>query len=154
MKNSTRIIDGELRLLPYYDDFETTLPWYQDPELCRQVDNTDRVYTLELLKGMYSFLSTNGACFYIEYCGKLVGDITLRDNAEICIVVCHEYQNRHIGRRCVAELLKLAGEEGLSAVKANIYSFNTQSRKMFLSCGFTQTEDEWFEYRPEQGKSE
>ena len=30
-----------------------------------------------------------------------MGDVSLRDNAEIAIVVCKEYQNRHIGRKCI-----------------------------------------------------
>ncbi len=32
-------------------------------------------------------------------------------------------------------------------IKANIYSFNTQSRKMFESVGFKQIEEEWFSYQ-------
>lgn len=59
---------------------------------------------------MYDYLSSNGD-FYIEYEGELVGDVSLRDNGEIAIVVCKEYQNRHIGRRCVLDMLKLAKEK-------------------------------------------
>ena len=139
-----RINDQELFLIPYYPNDETALAWYQDPDVCRQVDNIDHVYTPELLKQMYSFLSTHGLCYYIQYQGILVGDVTLRDNAEICIVVCKEYQNRHIGRRCVLNMLELAREKNMPEVKANIYSFNTQSQKMFLSAGFRQVSDEWF----------
>lgn len=73
---------------------------------------------------MYDYLSSNGDCYYIEYEGKLVGDVSLRDNGEIAIVVCKEYQNQHTGRRCVLDILKLAKEKGMSKVKANIYSFN------------------------------
>ncbi len=57
----------------------------------------------------------HGGCYYIEYCGTLVGDISLRDSGELAIVVCKEYQNRHIGRHGVLELLKLAKEEGHGA---------------------------------------
>lgn len=39
-------------------------------------------------------------------------------------MVCKEYQNRHIGRRCVLELLRLAAEKGMTQVTANIYDFN------------------------------
>lgn len=73
---------------------------------------------------MYDYLSSNGDCYYIEHEGKLVGDVSLRDNGEIAIVVCKEYQNQHTGRRCVLDMLKLAKEKGMSKVKANIYSFN------------------------------
>ena len=55
----------------------------------------------------------------------------MRDNGEIAIVVCKEYQNRHIGRRCVLDMLKLAKEKEMDKVKANIYSFNKQSQSMF-----------------------
>ena len=114
-----RIIDNELRLIPYYRNDEASLPWYQDLDVCRQVD--------------------------IEYKGVLVGDVSLRENSEIAVVVCKEYQNQHIGRRCVLEMLKLAREKGMEQVKANIYSFNGQSQRMFQSVGFEKTAEEWYE---------
>lgn len=141
-----RIIDKELKLIPYYRNDEVSLPWYQDLDVCKQVDNRDEPYDLELLNCMYDYLSSNGDCYYIEYEGKLVGDVSLRDNGEIAIVVCKEYQNRHIGRRCVLDMLKLAKEKGMDKVKANIYSFNKQSQSMFQSVGFVKTEEEWYEY--------
>lgn len=141
-----RIIDKEIKLFPYYRNDEVSLPWYQNLDVCKQVDNRDGPYDLELLHCMYDYLSSNGDCYYIEYEGKLVGDVSLRDNREIAIVVCKEYQNRHIGRRCVLDMLKLAKEKGMSKVKANIYSFNKQSQTMFQSIGFVKTEEEWYEY--------
>ena len=139
-----RVIDQEITLVPYYPCPDITLEWYQDPDVCKQVDNIDYVYTPELLDRMYTYLSEHGDCYYIQYQGKLVGDVTLRENAEISIVVCKEYQNLHIGRRCVIDMLKLAREKGLREVKANIYSFNTQSRKMYESVGFQQVSEEWY----------
>ncbi len=141
-----KIIDKEIKLFPYYRNDEVSLPWYQNLDVCKQVDNRDDPYDLELLHCMYDYLSSNGDCYYIEYEGKLVGDVSLRDNGEIAIVVCKEYQNRHIGRRCVLDMLKLAKEKGMSKVKANIYSFNKQSQTMFQSIGFVKTEEEWYEY--------
>lgn len=99
---------------------------------------------------MYDYLCSNGDCYYIdcyyiEYEGKLVGNVSLRDR-EIAIVVCKEYQNRHIGRRCVLDMLKLVKEKEMSNVKANIYSFNKQSQSMFQSVEFVKTEEEWYEY--------
>ena len=38
----------------------------------------------------------------------------------------------------------LAKEKGLKEVKANIYSFNTQSQKAFESVGFHKVSDEWY----------
>ena len=141
-----RIIDSELSLIPYYPNEEVTLPWYQDPELCKQVDNKDGIYSLENLQAMYNYLNKHGQLYYISCQGNLVGDICLQDNGEVCIVICKAYQNRHIGRRCIQEMLRLAQETGLKSVKAHIYSFNTQSQRMFLAAGFVHTEGEWYEY--------
>ena len=141
-----RIVDEDIVLVPYYPNPEVALAWYQDLDVCRQVDNIDHVYDLDLLNRMYGYLSTHGACYYIQYRGELVGDVSLRDNAEISIVVCKDYQNRHIGRRCVVNMLALAREKGMKEVKANIYAFNTQSQSMFASVGFEKTSDEWYSY--------
>ena len=141
-----RIVDQDIVLVPYYPNPEISLAWYQDHDVCKQVDNIDHVYDMDRLNRMYDYLSKHGSCYYIQYQGQLVGDATLRDNAEICIVVSKGYQNRHIGRRCVLNLLALAKEKGMKEVKANIYAFNTQSQKMFESVGFRQTEEEWYSF--------
>lgn len=139
-----RIIDEETALIPYYPNYDTALHWYQNPQLCKQVDNINKVYTLEMLKGMYGYLSTHGECYYIEQKGVLIGDITLTENREICIVICKEYQNKHIGRKCVKNIIELAKEKGLEQVRAEIYSFNEQSKKMFLSLGFKHAEGDHY----------
>lgn len=142
-----RIIDNELRLIPYYRNDAASLPWYQDLDVCKQVDNREEPYDVELLHRMYDYLAAHGECYYIEYKGVLVGDVSLRENGEIAIVVCKEYQNQHIGRWCVLEMLKLAKEKEMEQVTANIYSFNRPSQRMFQSVGFEKTADEWYEYK-------
>ena len=76
-----RIIDNELRLIPYYRNDEASLPWYQDLDVCRQVDNREKPYDVELLHRMYDYLTAHGDCYYIEYKGVLVGDVSLRESA-------------------------------------------------------------------------
>ena len=142
----TRIIDKEISLIPYYPNPEVAIVWYQDPDVCKQVDNIDHIYDLDLLNRMYSYLSTHGHCYYIQYNGRLVGDVSLRDNGEVSIVVCKEYQNKHIGRRCVCEMVALAKEKGIKEIRANIYSFNTQSKRMFESVGFHKISEEWYSF--------
>ena len=142
-----RIIGNQIRLIPYYRNDAASLLWYRDRDVCKQVDSRDKPYDLELLHRMYDYLSTRGDCYYIEYEGELVGDVSLQDNAEIAIVVSKASQNQHIGRWCVLEMIKLAGEKGMERVKANIYPFNTQSQRMFLSVGFKKIDTEWYEYR-------
>lgn len=153
-------IDSEITLVPYFPNEDVTLAWYQDPDICRQADNIDHVYSLDDLRAMYGYLSTHGSCFYISYRGTFIGDISLWENSNspekrgasrgtcalIAIVICKEYQNRHIGRRCVEAMLTLARSLGYASVRANIYSFNAQSRRMFSSVGFREIAPEWYEF--------
>lgn len=142
-----RIIDPELRLIPYYPDYATTLPWYQDLSLCKQVDNRDAPYDLELLQRMYDYLNAHGDLFYIQYQATLCGDVCLQPSGEINIVIAKPFQNRHIGRRVIGELIALAREKGIPELHAEIYLFNTQSQAMFQSVGFVQTEPERYSLR-------
>ena len=141
-----RIVDGEITLIPYYRNDEVSLVWYEDTDLVKMVDNRDTPYDIPLLHRMYDYLSENGDCFYIEYDDTLVGDVTLLESGEIAIVISKEYQERHIGRRCVSEMLSLAKERGMTEVKAVIYTFNIPSQRMFLSLGFIKTGDEEYTY--------
>ena len=81
-----RIVDDQIVLIPYYRNDEISLLWYQDSEVCKQVDNTDQIYDVTKLHKMYGYLSSHGSCYYIQYEGVLVGDVTLQDNSELSIV--------------------------------------------------------------------
>ena len=52
MKN--RIVDEEIMLVRYYPNYKTTLEWYQDLTLCKQVDNRDTAYDLDFLKVQFT----------------------------------------------------------------------------------------------------
>ena len=101
----------DIRLVPYYPAYEIALPWYQDAELCHQVDNQNRIYDLSVLKNMYQHLDSHGDLYYIEYKGILCGDVSLQKSGEISVVICKEYQNRHIGRAVLGKILMLAKEK-------------------------------------------
>lgn len=142
MKN--RIIDEEIQLVPYYTNYKTTLMWYQDLDLCKQVDNRETVYDLNLLKRMYKYLNQHGDLFYIKYKNRLCGDVCLQPNGEVNIVVAKSFQNKHIGRRVIKEIIELAKEKNIQELHAEIYSFNIQSQKMFQSIGFKKVDDEQY----------
>lgn len=142
MKN--RIVDEEIKLVRYYPNYATALEWYQDLDLCKQVDNRDTVYDLALLKGMYGYLNQHGDLFYIKYKNRLCGDVCLQPNGEINIVIAKPFQNKHIGRRVMNEIIKLAKEKDIHELHAEIYSFNTQSQKMFQSIGFKKVNNELY----------
>ena len=124
-----RIVDGEITLVPYYPNYKASLPWYQDADVCKQVDNRDSVYDLKLLKAMY----------------RLCGDVCLHPDGEINIVVAKSFQNKHIGRRVIGEIQKLAREQHIPKLHAEIYSFNAQSQRMFKRAGFHKAGDELYE---------
>ena len=135
------VIDSTLSLVKYYSNYKRTFSWYQDLQVCKQVDNRDHPYDRKLLSRMYRYLEKTGECYYIKFRdhgrSHLIGDITLY-NGEIAIVICREYQNRHLGRKAVAAIINRARQFGWTKVDAEIYSFNQQSRRMFLSVGFQQ----------------
>lgn len=141
------IIEENLKLIPYYPNQEIALKWYQDLDVCKQVDNIDTLYTRDRLDTMYNYLSTNGECYYVQFNKTLVGDVSLYNGNELAIVISKEYQNQHIGRKCIQEMIKQAKERGLKELIANIYSFNQQSRKMFESIGFKQVDEELYMYK-------
>ncbi len=141
---SNRIVDEDIVLVRYYPNYKTTLAWYQDLDLCKQVDNRDSAYDLDLLKRMYKYLNRRGDLFYIKYKNRLCGDVCLQASGEVNIVISKPFQNKHIGRRVMKEIVQLAKERHISELRAEIYDFNTQSQKMFQSVGFAQAEAEQY----------
>ena len=142
-----RIIDNKISLIPYYENYNEALTRYQDYDLCKQVDNIDHLYDIEMLKSMYDDLTSNGFCYYIKYEDTLVGDVTLTNNNEVCIVISKPFQNIGIGKKVINEIIKLASEKDVTRIKANIYSFNKQSQKTFETLGFKVYKDEWYELK-------
>lgn len=141
------IIENNLKLISYFPNQEITLKWYQDLDVCKQVDNIDIPYTIERLDAMYNYLSSNGDCYYIEFNNTLVGDVSIFNDNEIAIVVSKEFQNQHIGRKCINQMILLAKAKGIKELKATIFSFNKQSKKMFEAAGFKQVGKELYIYK-------
>ena len=108
---NNRTINKEIKIVKYYPNYATALAWYQDLELCKQVDNRDTVYDLATLKAMYKYLNKKGDLYYIKYKNRLCGDVCLQDNGEINIVIAKDFQNKHIGRRVIEEIIALANEK-------------------------------------------
>ena len=104
--------------------------------------NRDTAYDINLLKGMYKYLNNHGDLFYIKYKNRLCGDVCLQPNGEVNIVIAKPFQNKHIGRRVINEIIQLAKEKNIPQLHAEIYWFNTQSQKMFQSIGFKKVDDE------------
>lgn len=136
------VVDKEIKLVKYYPNYKTALEWYQDLELCKQVDNRDTAYDMDLLKAMYRYLDKKGDLYYIKYKNRLCGDVCLQADGEINIVVAKPFQNKHIGRKVVGEIIQLARKKGMQQLCATIYTFNSQSQRMFESVGFQKVDTE------------
>ena len=106
MKN--RIFDKDLKLVGYYPNYKTSLKWYLDKDVCILVDNRDQIYDLNLLKNMYNYLKNHGDLYYIKYKNRLCGDVCLQPNGEVNIVISKPYQNKHIGRKVIIEVIYIA----------------------------------------------
>lgn len=132
-----RTIDPEFRLIPYYPDYTTTLPWYQDLSLCKQVDNRDAPYDLELLQRMYDYLNTHGDLFYIQYQATLCGDVCLQPSGEINIVIAKPFQNKHIGEQLVSDSLVQGKAAGFQLLQFNaVVENNIHARHLYERLGF------------------
>ena len=68
----------------------------------------------------------------------------LQPSGEVNIVIAKPFQNKHIGRRVVNEIIQLAKEKDIRQLHAEIYDFNTQSQKMFQSIGFQKVDNEQY----------
>ena len=53
----TIIVNEAIKLVPYFENYDTTLKWYEDKDVCKQVDNIDFVYDIDRLQKRY--LNTN-----------------------------------------------------------------------------------------------
>ena len=124
--------------------------WCWDADPFQVTDETKAMVMDNICYLLNNFLHCSTA-FFALFSGLAIDTVKIdtsnKSVCEIAIVVCKEYQNRHIGRRCVLEMLKLAKEKGMGQVTANIYSFNRQSQRMFRSVGFEKTTDEWYAYK-------
>lgn len=63
---------------------------------------------------------------------------------EVNIVIAKSFQNKHIGRKVMKEIISLAKEKQIPKLHAEIYSFHAQSRKMFQSLGFVEADKEQY----------
>ena len=134
----------DLYLVRYFPAYKLTLPWYEDKETVKMVDNADAPYDIDKLKLMYEYLNKNGDLFYIANKNKLVGDCAIFDDNMVAIVVSKEYRGRKIGNKILDELISYAREKGKAYLKAEIYDFNEVSQNLFKSKGFEKIGKEMY----------
>lgn len=93
---------------------------------------------------MYKYLNKHGHLYYIKYKNRLCSDVCLKHNGDINIVIAKNYQNKHIGRKVIKEIINIAKEKNINMLFTTIYSFNTQSQKMFTGIDFEKVDKELY----------
>lgn len=134
----------DINLVKYFPAYKLTLPWYEDVETVKMVDNANTPYGLDQLKIMYNYLNNNGDLFYIAYKNKLIGDCAIFDDNMVAIVVSKEYRGMKIGSKVLDRLITFAKEKDLAYLKAEIYDFNQVSQSLFKSHGFEKIGKEMY----------
>ena len=145
MRKTKRIIDPELTLVPYYPNERAALPWYQDPQLCKQVDDRDGVYDLPLLRAMYRYLDRHGELYFIEAAEeegfRPIGDVTFWQEDMPIVLGDKAYRGQQIGRQVIAALKERGRALGYTRLYVQeIYDFNMASQRCFEKAGFRPIE--------------
>ena len=138
-------VSPTLRLRKYSGAFDFALPWYQDPVVLKMSEGPDvKPYTLENLNWMYTYLNNHGELYWIEELQETefvpIGDVTMwRDDLPI-VLGSPSVRGRGIGKAVITALIARARTLGWDHLGVeNIYSYNTASQRLFLSCGFHET---------------
>lgn len=139
-------ISPTLRLKKYDGVFDFALPWYQDPVVLRMSEGEGtKPYTLENLRGMYTYLDAHGELYWIEEDrgnGFVpIGDVTMWQEDLPIALGSPGVRGRGIGKAVLQALIARARALHWDHLSVqNIYSYNIASQRLFLSCGFRETE--------------
>ncbi|MFS1515870.1 GNAT family N-acetyltransferase [Bacillus sp. SCS-151] len=142
------IKNNELRLRPVQlpEDLIIALPWYQDKEVLYFSEGAGTLpYDIKTIDKMYSYLSQIGELYIIEiYHNKKwlpIGDVTLSKEMIPIVIGPKAFRAKGIGMRIISLLIERAKTLEWDKMKVNkIYSYNTASRRMFESLGFSKTD--------------
>jgi len=138
-------IDKELRLrTPNKNQWEVALPWYENPKVLYYSEGvTDKVYDMEKIKGMYTYLGRVGELYFIEVLEngdwKPIGDVTLSEENMPIAIGEEAYWGKGIGKKVIGSLIERARKIGLKKLQVpSIYLYNSRSESLFTSLGFIQ----------------
>lgn len=141
----TIFINDNLRLRnPDKIEWETALPWYQNPKVLYYSEGvTGKSYDMFVINRMYQYLSSIGELYFIEILEdgfwKPIGDVTLSDQNMPIAIGDEKYWGKGIGKKVISTLLKRAKSMGLIKIKIPaIYLYNLRSQNLFKSIGFIE----------------
>lgn len=136
-------VEPGLRLRKFDGIPEEALGWYQDPEVVYLVDGVREPYTREKLDRMYRWLDGHGELYCIEIwengAYRPIGDVTFWQEDMPIVIGDPACRGRGIGRKVIEALAERGKTLGYSELfVAEIYDFNTASRKCFERARFRE----------------
>lgn len=139
------IINAELRLKKFDNNYSFAFDWYQDEATVKLVDGPEaKKYDFSKLKRMYEYLDNIGELYFIEILDKNefkpVGDVTFWKDDMPIVIGDKNCRGKGLGKKVITALIDRAKELGLTELKVReIYTYNTASKKLFESVGFRKT---------------
>jgi len=135
-------IGNDLRLRKYDGIHDFAYAWYRDPDTLWLVSADRTPYPNEQTDRMYSYLSDHGELYFIEIIqagiATPIGDVTFWNDDMPIVIGPPEYRGKGIGRRVVQTLVERGRCLSFPKISAgDIYDWNTPSRTLFTSLGFT-----------------
>lgn len=138
-------IDEKLRLrILNKDNWSIALPWYQNAKVLYYSEGvTDKVYDMDMINRMYTYLEAIGELYFIELLEndswKLIGDVTLSEENMPIVIGEEKYWSGGIGRKVIGKLIERAKVINLNKICVpQIYHYNESSRILFKSMGFVK----------------
>lgn len=102
----------------------------------------DKIYNLEEIKRMYTYLDLIGELYFIEVLEDKwisIGDVTLSEKMMPIVIGDESYWGLGIGKKVISKFIERAKLIGLNKLcVSNIYNYNDRSRRLFKFFGFVK----------------
>lgn len=140
-------VSEELRLIKIdKGEWNVALSWYQDNDILYYSEGViNKVYDLEIINKMYSYLQSQGELYFIQILEngvyKTIGDAALSENNMPIVIGEKSYWGRGIGKKVILTLIDRAKKLKFKSIKVEIYVYNERSQKLFTSVGFKEIEE-------------
>ncbi|WP_066507057.1 GNAT family N-acetyltransferase [Abyssisolibacter fermentans] len=128
-------------------EWEKALKWYQNKKVMYFSEGvTDKVYTMNEINRMYTYLDKIGELYFIEVFKdnkwKAIGDVTLSDKNMPIVIGDEDYWGKGIGNEVIKKLLQRAKDIGMKKIEIQtIYHYNERSKNLFTSLGFKKNKE-------------
>lgn len=141
-------IQNDLRLrIINESQWHLALPWYQNQEVLYYSEGVkDKIYDMETIKKMYTYLNNIGELYFIEILENEqwnpIGDVTLSEENFPIVIGNKDYWGKGIGKKVISVLIDRAKRIGLRKIYIPaIYKYNERSRNLFTSFGFIKVSE-------------